>query len=389
MTIAAWITLAFSTLGLAPALVLFAECAAARPRRARERAPAAGARPSVVVLIPAHDEAATLGPTLDALRGQLAPRDRVLVVADNCTDGTAEIATRGGAEVLERRESTRRGKGFALRSGLDALAAARPDVVVIVDADCRVAPGALDALARACAASGRPAQASYRMGGEAGSALARFAFLVRNDVRPLGLHRLRLPCPLTGTGMAFPWPLLDRIRPEEANLVEDLQLGADLARAGFAPRFVPDAVVESTLPRGAAATRAQRTRWEHGHLATLGRMAPRLLATALRTRTLEPLALAADLAVPPLALLALVQGAALAAATLTFALGAGALPLVVAAAAVAVFAGAIALAWTRHGRGVVSARQLLGAPLYALRKVPLYVRFLTSRQRDWVRTERD
>ena len=92
---------------------------------------------------------------------------------------------------------------------------------------------------------------------------------------------------------------------------------------------------------------------------------------------------------PPLALLALVQGAALAAAALAFALGAGALPLAVAAAALALFAAAIALAWVRHGRGVVSARELLGAPLYALRKVPLYVRFLTGRQRDWVRTERD
>jgi cellulose synthase/poly-beta-1,6-N-acetylglucosamine synthase-like glycosyltransferase len=388
MTIAGWITLAFSTLGLAPALVLFAECAAARPRRARETA-LAGARRSVVVLIPAHDEAATLGPALDTLRGELVPGDRVLVIADNCTDGTAAIAARSGAEVLERRESTRRGKGFALRAGLDALAAAPPDVVVVVDADCRVAPGALDALARACAASGRPVQASYRMDGQTGSPLARFAFLVKNDVRPLGLHRLGLPCPLTGTGMAFPWPLLDRVRPEESNLVEDLQLGADLARAGFAPRFVPEAVVSSTLPRGAAATRAQRTRWEHGHLATLVRMVPRLVATALRTRTLEPLALAADLAVPPLALLALVQGAALAAAALALALGAGALPLAVAAAALALFAAAIALAWTRHGRGVVSARELLGAPLYALRKLPLYVRFLTRRQRDWVRTERE
>jgi cellulose synthase/poly-beta-1,6-N-acetylglucosamine synthase-like glycosyltransferase len=388
MTIAGWISLAFSMLGLAPALVLFVECAAARPRRARK--PAAGdARPSVVVLIPAHDEAATLGSSLDALRSELAPGDRVLVVADNCSDATAEIGAEGGAEVVERRETTRRGKGFALRAGLDALAAAPPEIVIVVDADCRVAPGALDALARACAASRRPVQASYRMRGEAGSALARFAFLVKNDVRPLGLHRLGLPCALTGTGMAFPWPLLERIRPEEANLVEDLQLGADLAQAGFAPRFVPEAIVESTLPRGAAATLAQRTRWEHGHLATLGRMVPRLLAAALRTRTLEPLALAADLAVPPLALLALVQGVALAAAALAFGLGAGALPLAVAAAALAFLAAAIALAWVRHGRRVVSARELLGAPLYALRKVPLYVRFLTRRQRDWVRTKRD
>jgi cellulose synthase/poly-beta-1,6-N-acetylglucosamine synthase-like glycosyltransferase len=389
MSAATSIPLALSALALAPAAILFAECAAARPGRSGAPRSARAERPSVVVLIPAHDEDGTLGATLDALRGQLGAADRILVVADNCTDDTAAVALRGGAQVVERRETARRGKGFALRFGLDAIASSPPEVVIVIDADCRAAPGAIDALARACRANGRPVQASYVMCGEAGSPLARFAFLVKNDVRPRGLRRLGLPCQLTGTGMAVPWALLERIRPEPSNLVEDLQLGADLARAGFAPLFEGDARVESTLPMAAGATRAQRMRWEHGHLATLVRMVPRLAATALRTRRLAPLALAADLAVPPLALLALVQGAALAVAVAALAVGAGPLPLAVAVAAVALLAAAVGIAWLRHGRDVVSARELLGAPLYALRKVPVYARFLVGRQRDWVRTERD
>jgi hypothetical protein len=81
-----------------------------------------------------------------------------------------------------------------------------------VDADC--VAGAIEALARSSAASGRPAQARYLMRtGSGGASLSAFAFLVKNGVRPTGLHRLGLPCQLMGTGMAFPWSLLERVQP--------------------------------------------------------------------------------------------------------------------------------------------------------------------------------
>src|SRR3954449_10251140 len=58
-------------------------------------------RPRVAVLIPAHDEAANIATTLTALREQTRQPDRVIVIADNCTDDTAEIARAHGAEVYE------------------------------------------------------------------------------------------------------------------------------------------------------------------------------------------------------------------------------------------------------------------------------------------------
>ena len=75
--------------------------------------------PAVSFVIPAHDEESTVGEALEALRPQLAPGDRLLVVADNCSDDTAEVARRGGAEVATRDDRERRGKGHALRFGLD------------------------------------------------------------------------------------------------------------------------------------------------------------------------------------------------------------------------------------------------------------------------------
>jgi hypothetical protein len=56
--------------------------------------------------------------------------------------------------------------------------------------------------------------------------------------------------------------------------------------------------------------------------------------------------------------------------------------------ALALGACAILLAWLRHGRAVISGRELLHAPFYVAAKLPLYLGFLWRRQRDWVRTER-
>jgi cellulose synthase/poly-beta-1,6-N-acetylglucosamine synthase-like glycosyltransferase len=76
-----------------------------RQRRARVRTPGAVRRtssrrgPAVAVLIPAHNEAELIGATVASLQRQTRPADRVIVMADNCTDDTVAIARRGGAEV--------------------------------------------------------------------------------------------------------------------------------------------------------------------------------------------------------------------------------------------------------------------------------------------------
>ncbi len=380
-----------------PSAMLLLECVAAAlvdADRGEDPALARAARPPVVVLMPAHDEADGIGAALAGLRAQLAPGDRLLVVADNCRDATARRAREAGAEVLERADPTRRGKGFALAHGLARLAVECPDaVVVIVDADCRCEPGSVEALARSVVAHGAPAQACYLLAAprtaSPGAALSAFALLLRNRVRPLGLAALGLPCPLFGSGMAAPVELLARHPQRGASLVEDLELGIDLAVAGHAPRFVPGARVTSVLPADREAARGQRRRWEHGHLQALARGVPRLLAAALRRRRLAPLALGLDLWIPPLSLLVLAEVGLALAGLLRIAAGGSAASLVAALACLAATGAAVALAWARFGRQVASASQLLRAPAYALGKLPVYVGFLLRRQREWVRTRRD
>ena len=102
------------------------------------RKPASASAGPIAVVVPAHNESAGLLPTIADIKAALRPQDRLLVVADNCDDDTAEVAMRAGASVLIRNDSERRGKGFALQFALDALKDDPPAIVAFVDADCRL-----------------------------------------------------------------------------------------------------------------------------------------------------------------------------------------------------------------------------------------------------------
>ena len=350
-------------------------------------------RPQLAVLVPAHDEASGIGAALQAMHAQLAPGDRLLVVADNCSDATAQIAAAAGAEVVERFDTERRGKGFALDFGVRHLAHAPPEVVVIVDADCLLGADALGRLARACVRTDRPVQALYLMHAPKGAGLktriAAFAWVVKNQARPLGYRRLGLPCQLMGTGMAFPWALLRDAPLASGHIVEDMQLGLDLASAGGAPRFCPEALVTSVFPSDADGIAAQRSRWEQGHVAVIAKAGPRALWCAVRQRRLDLAAMVFDLCVPPLTMLVMLLVLQAAVDGVVFMLGGAAAPLGFASLALALVAFAVVLAWARFARHIVSLGELLGAPLYVLGKLPLYARFFRRGKRAWVRTKRD
>jgi len=377
-----------------PAFVLLMQVAVAVfTRPAPPQAPSDAAGPSVAILMPAHNEAAGITTAIASVLPQLRPGDRLLVVADNCSDDTAGVARAAGAEVAERHEPLRRGKGYALDFGVRALESRPPAIVVVMDADCIIEEGSLERLVRRCGSSGRPVQALYlmRSPAEAGlkSRISEFAWVVKNHVRPTAFLRLGLPCQLMGTGMAFPWSIIGKAPLASGHLVEDMQLGIDLAVAGVPPLFCADACVTSVFPSSDVGAVAQRTRWEHGHLSVIASGAPRLLAGAVTRRRLDLAAMALDLCVPPLASLALSTSAICALAALLYLLTGKIAPLLVALAAAVAMGLAIGLAWRSFGRGILSLADLLAAPGYALAKLPIYARVLTRRQQEWIRARRD
>jgi cellulose synthase/poly-beta-1,6-N-acetylglucosamine synthase-like glycosyltransferase len=356
----------------------------------------------VAVLIPAHDEEAVIGATLALLVPTLPAGGRVVVVADNCQDRTAEIARSYGAEVVERLDPMKRGKGFALDCGMRYLEKSAdgghsppyaPDVVVFLDADCRVMMDTVQLLAAAAIASGRPVQGLNLCDpdprGSVLQLISGLAFRFKNLVRTLGLVRLAGMCHLTGTGMALPWSLATQAKLADGNVVEDMQLGINLALAGKPAMFLPEARVDSPLPQQRSAARTQRTRWEHGHLTTLLTQVPRLTALAVKHRRLDIAWLALDLAVPPLALLMICLTAITATAAVAWCLGASAQSLMLCMVAFGSLSLAVLAGWTTHCRRQVPLLALLAAPLYIAAKLPIYVTFLFKRQVQWVRTQRD
>ncbi len=374
-----------------PALIFFAECFASLFLPGGKPV----ARPegvSTVVMIPAHDEKDGVGPTVTGVQSQLAEGDRVLVIADNCTDETADRARAAGAEVIERSDAEHRGKGYALAFGIDHLDSSPPDVVIVLDADCRLTPGSVDALLERAVRTQRPVQADYVFQPSERSPLSMIsalATLVRNRVRPRGLRRLGQPCHLTGTGMAFPWKVM-RAAPELGdNIVEDLAMGIELAILGHEPLLCIEAGTRSELPAGRKAAIQQRRRWEHGHIATLLKHGPRLIREGIVRGRPGLIAMGADIIVPPLALLVGLLVLVLGLAGLLAFFGGPRYPAWIAGSAFALVGLGVALGWARYGRKAVPFRYLLLVPLYVLWKIPLYLSFLFGRrEQQWRRTER-
>lgn len=346
---------------------------------------------TAAILVPAHNEAIGIAGTVEALRA-VAPAFRIVVVADNCTDNTAELARSAGAEAIVRSDANRRGKGFALAFGRDYLAKDPPGVVVIIDADCRLSAGSAECLVARALHSGSPVQSvNLLVTATDASPLVRisnFAMLIKNLVRARGLSRIGGGALLFGTGMAFPWKMFATLELATSHAVEDLDLALSLSGKGVRIVFEENALVTSPAAT-VSDSKGQRSRWEHGFLgAALRRGLPLILAGA-RARSLHLLAIGAHMMVPPLAMLMIasfgVTGLLL---CLSYFSGTAA-PLLLLASCLMIASLAILAAWWTEGRGIIGVRSLLLVPLYVLWKIPIYVGFFTSRQTAWNRTHRD
>jgi len=388
------LALALSVLVSLPLLVLAGECFLALfPAKQR----ILGERKSCAILIPAHNEELGIGATLQNIQNQVVVGDRVIVVAHNCTDRTADIAHSFGAEVVLKQDLDRRGKGFALEAGMDYLkhsveqGAPVPEVVVILDADCLFAERALDSLVRISGSGVRPLQAQYLMhAGETAKPLGRlsaFAFLTKNRIRLRGLDRIGLAVPLTGSGMAFPWELIKNLNLGTSEIVEDLDLGLQLVIAGHGPRFCEAARVDSFFPSTPQAADEQRKRWEHGYLTQMIKKLPMLIREGLRGNW-QAWASGLDLLVPPLSLLVLIAGLSSFLLTAYFAYSGELLPITILLVSCTLASTTLFLTWFRFGRQTITLSEILCIPAYAGRKVSLYLALPFNGQREWKRTER-
>lgn len=363
-------------------LVLLAAAARAR----RRPPPPAGARTAFAIVVPARDEEASIAGTLASLRAVEYPAERleIVVVADHCSDRTAEVAAAAGVTVWTRNDGDE-GKGAALAWAFGRVLADRPraGAIVVVDADCAVAPNLLAAIDGRLAAGARAVQVAYRVGNPEASPVAALrwaSFALVNELRPLGKTALGLSSGLFGTGMAFRSDLLARLPWTARSLVEDQEQHLALVAAGERVVFAPETGVVSPMPTTLRRSSSQQLRWDAGRAALIRAWTPRLLIAAARHRDAVRLHAALEPLVPPQSVLLAVNAAGLLSARLRRA----ALVNLLAQAGFVV-----------GGLAVMRApapvwRALAFTPVFAAHKAALLARLAVGRgPASWQRTERE
>jgi cellulose synthase/poly-beta-1,6-N-acetylglucosamine synthase-like glycosyltransferase len=393
MTILADILLTVAALpALAAALYL-----AGLAMLARRHGPVAAPPPQLRfdVIVPAHNEETEIGETVRSLRAMAYPAElfRVLVVADNCTDGTAAQAASAGAEVLVRTDTEHRGKGYALAYAFARiLSDGRADAVVVVDADTLVSPNLLVAFAARFAAGEMVVQADYGVRNHGSSwrtRLMTIALAAFHGVRSIARERLGLSCGLRGNGMGFTKAVLAAHPPQAFSIVEDLEYGIHLGYAGIRAAYVHEARVLGHMAVTENASRSQRRRWERGRQALVRAHVPGLIRAAWRRRSAMLLDLAIDLLVPPIGTLVLVSGAGLFAALIAaFTVGSTVAPWVWGLALLGIVAHVLR-GWSLSGVGPRGLLDLLWAPVYVLWKLTLRFSDKGRAPKEWVRTKRE
>jgi cellulose synthase/poly-beta-1,6-N-acetylglucosamine synthase-like glycosyltransferase len=357
--------------------------------------PSGTVRTRFAVVVPAHDEAAGIAGTVESLLAIDYPREllEVVVVADNCSDDTADRARKAGARVFERSDQTKRGKGFALAYAFEKLLAeGRTDAVVVVDADTVVSPNLLQAFDARLQAGAKAVQADYAVRNpDAGwrTQLMAIAFGMFHVVRSAGRESLGLSCGLRGNGMCFSKDLLEEVPHDAFSIVEDLEYGIRIGERGHRVFYAGEAHVFGEMVSSEKASRSQRERWEGGRLQMVRRHGVRLARRALLERNAVLADLAVDLLVPPLSTLVVATAAGVAASAALSVLTLRPTPALFLFGASGAFLAVYAFrGWQVSGTGLRGLLSLTRAPGYVAWKATLKLRKRGTEGREWVRTTR-
>ncbi len=374
-----------------------------------------------VFLIPAHNEEQLLPKLLVNLKQLDYPASHytVHIVADNCSDRTAELGRQAGAVVHERFDTVNLGKGYALQWLLGQVTAAQEsfdatvsaaqesfdatviaaqksfDAAVIIDADSVVSTNFLQVMDAHLQQGAQVIQAYDGVLDADRSwavSLRAAAMAVLNYVRPQGRMLLGGSAGLKGNGMVFHRQILEQ-HAWSASVTEDLEYHMTLILHGVRVIFAPDAIVWAEMPETLANSHTQNVRWEQGRLEMARHFIPRLLWAALKPwhpgglrASLVYLDAMMELVVPPFAVLAALSfiytGGAIWLGTTSALLLAGYLLLV------QLFYLASGLILTGAPRKVYLA--FLYIPFFMLWKLWLYLRVLLKLENQgWVRAVRD
>lgn len=244
--------------------------------------PAGQRRRRFRVVVPSHNEEGVIAGVLADIADQDYPEDlyNVWVVADRCTDRTADVAREAGANVEERTEGPD-GKGPALSWYLIQHPLEHHEAIVVLDADNRVSRNLLTLLADRLDQGHEAIQAYLDVSNPDASAIATasaLSYWSSNRMVQLARHNLRWPVDLGGTGMCLTARALDYSEGFGQSVTEDQELGVKLFLSGITVAWAHDIKIEDEKPTRPIIAMRQRARWATGRRQVARRYLRALLA---------------------------------------------------------------------------------------------------------------
>lgn len=351
------------------------------------------------MIIPAHNEEISLGKTIKSLFEVDYPREQfdVIVIADNCTDQTAEIAKKHGATVYERNDKINRGKGYALQWCIDLLFQTNRiyDAITVIDADSVISKNYLSVLNYYISNGSKAIQTADLVAPQPdtwSSEVTRLGFMLYNFVRPLGRKIINGSAGVRGNGMCFTTKTLKEVPWNTYSLNEDLEYGLVLLLNGINVDFAPEAIVLATMPKSAKNAESQRARWERGRFPIIKKYSTKLLRYSIEKLSFRTFDAFIELITPPFvnsvafAVLMLLTNILLLLTGITFVKTFVLLWSLVILAAVAHVI--IGLFTARADTMLINA--FLYIPKYIVWKFLLYLKVFRSNYKDeWIRTTRE
>ena len=246
------------------------------------------------VLVAAHNEAAVIGPLVKNLQDLDYPKEfyDIYVIADNCSDNTAEIAAEAGAIVCERTNDVEKGKGFALEWMFNKLFSMdkQYDAVVVFDADNLVHPNFLKEMNNRFCKGDQVVQGYLDAKNPYDtwvSGTFAIAFWVIDRLYHLAKTNIGLSSVLGGTGMCISTDVLRRHGWGATCLTEDMEFTMKALCEGIKTTWAQDAIVYDEKPLTFMQSWNQRRRWAQGQFDVGQRFIPRMIREAFRQRDIR------------------------------------------------------------------------------------------------------
>lgn len=239
------------------------------------------------ILVPAHNEELLILRLCESLQ-QIAYSQElfeVFIIADNCTDRTAEICGAYPFHVLTRNDPSHRGKGFAISWALERISLEKFDAVFMVDADNTVDPMILTELNQAINRGELAIQCNNSVGNRADSWFTQLLFVSRTVSNLLYHHskyKLGLSSYLMGNGLCFNASLLLTKGWTAFSAGEDWEYYARLINEGVKIGFAVKARVFHQESKSLDQATSQRLRWSSGRFKVARGLGVRLFLRGLR-----------------------------------------------------------------------------------------------------------